>query len=287
MSLLDDDATPAEVEMLVLTIKECFVYKVPPLKSASGHRAEEWGLDNPIFTGCLQFFQADRKLRLVIYSYKDQNRLIMDAESITPFGQCPIEIKAGESITNFVDGVVDSSRYYVVRLKDPMSNRWVWIGAGFRDRETAFDFKTALNEYVKYIDRCELASKLTSVDQLDSIIGDGADDEDDESRARKSDHRSRQQENLLHLEQHIEPLKEGEKIKVNIKGGSKSHPSSFRGSAGSGGGFTGLKPPPQPGSTVFGSILPSASSSSVSSTVPDSPATASTEDDDWGDFIST
>jgi hypothetical protein len=119
MSLLDDDddSITAAIEMHVLTIKECFIYKVPPLKSASGHRAEDWGLDKPLFTGCLQIFQADRKLRIVLYSYKDQNRQIMDTDSITPFGQCPIEIKPGESITNFADGVVDSSRYYVVRLK--------------------------------------------------------------------------------------------------------------------------------------------------------------------------
>lgn len=103
------------------------------------HRAEEWGLDKPLFTGCLQIFQADLKLRIALYSYKDQSRLIMDPDNIVPFGQCPIgkkrycqflfscwrlirssyylEIKPGESITNFVDGVIDSSRYYVVRLK--------------------------------------------------------------------------------------------------------------------------------------------------------------------------
>jgi hypothetical protein len=179
--------------------------------------------------------------------------------------------------------------YVVTIFQDPNSNRWVWIGVGFRDRETAFDFKTALNEYVKYIDRCELASKLSSGDHLDDSITGSADDEDDESRARKNDHRSRQQENLLYLEQHIEPLKEGEKIKVSIKGGNRSQSSSFRSPGGSG-GFAGLKPPPQPGSTVFGSILPppsSASSSSASSAIGDSPATATAEDDDWGDFIST
>ena len=38
-------------EMLLLTLSEVFVYKVPPMKSASGHRAEEWGLGKPMFTG--------------------------------------------------------------------------------------------------------------------------------------------------------------------------------------------------------------------------------------------
>ena len=39
------------LEQPLLTIKEVFVYRVPPLRAASGHRAEEWGLANPVFTG--------------------------------------------------------------------------------------------------------------------------------------------------------------------------------------------------------------------------------------------
>ena len=67
MNLLDDDSgglSPSpHVEILNLTIRECFVYKVPPLRSASGHRAEDWNLASPVFTGCLKIFQADTKVR--------------------------------------------------------------------------------------------------------------------------------------------------------------------------------------------------------------------------------
>lgn len=283
MSVEEDSSTSA-VEIHVLTVKECFIYKVPPLKSASGHRAEEWGLDKPLFTGYLQIFQADLKLRIALYSYKDQSRLIMDPDNIIPFGQCPIEIKPGESITNFVDGVIDSSRYYVVRLKDPNSSRWIWIGVGFREREIAFDFKTALNEYVKYIDRSALASKLASVDNLVDDNDNG--EEDDETRARKRDHLANQNEKLLQLEQHIEPLKDGEKIKVNFKSTNKSHHHQTSGSKGTG-TFGGLKPPPQPGATVFGSIIPPPSTNDVVDTPVTAAVAAPAEDDDWGDFVST
>jgi len=34
----NDGIISTEFEQLLLTAKECFVYKVPPLKSASGHR---------------------------------------------------------------------------------------------------------------------------------------------------------------------------------------------------------------------------------------------------------
>lgn len=39
------------IEQPLLTIKEVFVYRVPPLRASSGHRAEEWGLASPVFSG--------------------------------------------------------------------------------------------------------------------------------------------------------------------------------------------------------------------------------------------
>jgi hypothetical protein len=55
----------------------------------------------------------------------------------------------------------------------------MWLGVGFRERETAFDFKTALNEFIKYIDRLEFAHILVSIDHLDGnemTAGGGEDD---------------------------------------------------------------------------------------------------------------
>ena len=39
-----------------------------------------------------------------------------------------VAVKPGENILSFFDGVVDSSRYYVIRLKDPHSTRSTTIG---------------------------------------------------------------------------------------------------------------------------------------------------------------
>lgn len=72
------------------------------------------------------------------------------------------EVKPGENILNFVDGVIDSSRYFVIRIKDPNSSRTTWLGVGFRERDQAFDFKNCLNEYVKFINRMHLANQLSS-----------------------------------------------------------------------------------------------------------------------------
>lgn len=75
------------------------------------------------------------------------------------FSRCK-EIKPQESITPFVDGVIDSSRYYVLRIKDPASSRTTLLGVGFREREVAFDFKQALNDYVRYVDRMAAAKAM-------------------------------------------------------------------------------------------------------------------------------
>ena len=77
-----------------------------------------------------------------------------------------LAVKPGENILSYFDAVIDSSRYYVIRLRDPTSSssnhhhRSTLIGIGFRDREPAFDLKNCLNDYVKFINRMDLAAKL-------------------------------------------------------------------------------------------------------------------------------
>ena len=73
--------------------------------------------------------------------------------------ECLIEVKPGEDVIYFVDAVIDSSRYYVLRLQDRMSTRSLLVGIGFRERDTSFDFKNCLNDYVRYVDRMAAAEK--------------------------------------------------------------------------------------------------------------------------------
>jgi hypothetical protein len=104
----------SSVLLQLLSISECFVYKVPPLRTASGHRAEDWDLANPVFTGCLKVHQVGMKLIITVYSFinaEAQSSILTTVDNITLFGECPIEVKPGESVIQFVDGVIDSSRY--------------------------------------------------------------------------------------------------------------------------------------------------------------------------------
>lgn len=47
-------------EQIILNINECFFYKVPPMRIASGHRAEDWNLATPLLTGYLRLYQVSR-----------------------------------------------------------------------------------------------------------------------------------------------------------------------------------------------------------------------------------
>ncbi len=44
---------------------------------------------------------------------------------------------------------MDSSRYFVLRVEDPSMKRVAYLGIGFRDRDSAFDFKASLDDFMK------------------------------------------------------------------------------------------------------------------------------------------
>ena len=124
--------------------------------------------------------QNNNLLSIRLYNYKNAASMADNDDNLVLFGECPIEVQPKGSILTlfetyncltdsligdiiqFVDAVIDSSRYYVIRLKDPNSTRTTLIGIGFRDRETSFDFKNILNEFVRYIDRMAQAEKLAN-----------------------------------------------------------------------------------------------------------------------------
>ena len=181
----EDGVNTEAYEQRLLSLKEVFVYKVPAMMNAQGHRAEDWGLEKPLFTGLLRIFQKDDKLRVSMYAYKDPKSTVDADENLVHFCDCPIEVKPKESLNGMVDSVVDSGRYFVLRAKDPASSRTTLVGIGFRERETSFDFKNVLNEYIRYIDRLHLAEELAAKrergESTENANADGnGDDRDDE-----------------------------------------------------------------------------------------------------------
>ncbi|KAF9958965.1 Adaptin ear-binding coat-associated protein 2 [Mortierella alpina] len=140
MSVSDDQ----DYESVLLVIRECYVYKVPPLASSRGHRAQDWGdVDEPLWRG---------RLRIIAQGKKCFIRL-EDGQTGELFAVCPYEENKG-----CVESVTDSSRYFVVKIED--QGRHAFLGLGFLDRSHAFDFNVALQDHFK-----QLAAEQKSEEQ--------------------------------------------------------------------------------------------------------------------------
>eukprot|EP00095_Tigriopus_kingsejongensis_P002690 maker-scaffold2248_size18162-snap-gene-0.6 protein:Tk02690 transcript:maker-scaffold2248_size18162-snap-gene-0.6-mRNA-1 annotation:"conserved hypothetical protein" len=126
-----------EFERTILVKPEVFVYKIPPRPSARGYRAADWNLSVPDWTG---------RLRCVSMGKKCAIRL-EDKNSGELFAECPVEEYPGVS----VESVTDSSRYFILCIRD--SGRKAYIGIGFSDRSDSFDLNVALQDHFKWVKR--------------------------------------------------------------------------------------------------------------------------------------
>lgn len=62
------------------------------------------------------------------------------------FAQSPYD-KTGKA----VEAVLDSSRYFVLKVVDAKSGKHAYLGMGFQDRGEAFDFQVALQDWQKCV----------------------------------------------------------------------------------------------------------------------------------------
>ena len=173
----DDDDTPVTdgtlLKQTLLSIEEVFVYKIPPLRAHGGHRAEDWDLANPLQTCGFQVERRNNDLYLIFTT--SQHTKIFALAKYIPH-------------TNSVEQVVDSSRYFVTQLvqndtttttatatapnsppgspkQQNKSQRTIWIGFGFRNRDSAVDLLGVLQQFSKSIDREIEAKKKVDLAQ--------------------------------------------------------------------------------------------------------------------------
>ncbi|XP_072106269.1 adaptin ear-binding coat-associated protein 2-like isoform X1 [Mobula birostris] len=110
------------------------VFRVPPRATSRGHRASDWNLDRPDWTGRLRMTGRGD---LVCVRLEDR----MTGEL---FAEAPIDTYPGIAL----ESVTDSSRYFVLRIQDG-TGRTAFIGVGFSDRGDAFDFNVALQDHFR------------------------------------------------------------------------------------------------------------------------------------------
>ena len=186
----------ADFESTLLVVNEVYAYRIPPRASAAGHKAADWPDSNLIWRG-----------RLVVVERGE----ICVIKLITPntgvvFAECPVTPGA-------VEGVLDSSRYFVLRIEDPRNGRHAFLGMGFQERGEAFDFNATLQDHDRRI------SDMKEMEKKRAEAGPAKD----------------------------YSIPAGQTITVNLKSTPRAATSHTTHTAAPAGGFTGFLPPP-PGS---------------------------------------
>ncbi|KAI0723926.1 adaptin ear-binding coat-associated protein 1 NECAP-1 [Cerioporus squamosus] len=206
-----DEFKEDEIESILYIGREVSVYKIPPLKANEGHRAQEWGdLGNPLWKGRLRIIERSSGVSL---QFEDATTGELFAKAAyDPAKPC-------------VEAVLDSSRYFVIRVED--NGRRAYIGMGFLERTDSFDFNVALQDYTKRWRALKNPSEAPANEPSPHIPA-----------GPKKDY----------------TLKEGQTFSISIPGKPKASPNStginlLGGSSGGGlssgsGGIPALLPPP-------------------------------------------
>ena len=175
-------------------------------------------------------------------------------------------------IEHWVNPVVDSSRYFAVRIKDSKTGREAFIGVGFRERTDATNFRMSIEDYINSLKREEKAAEMQR--QFKESLTVGGDEEGSEGTSVDTE--------KLPLPKSSLSLREGEKIHINIKGNKSSSPKpSKKGNVGLLGGLKKPPPPPPDATPASDSSAEQGSTATESGAITKSNDAA---DDDWGDF---
>ncbi|KAF8330073.1 uncharacterized protein EI90DRAFT_3061485 [Cantharellus anzutake] len=122
-----------DYESVLFVARDVSVYKVPPRTSLAGYRAQDWGdLSQHLWKGRIRIIETSKSCSI----------RLEDSQTGEFFAQAPYD-HTGTS----VDPVLDSSRYFVLRVED--EGKKAFVGIGFPERPEAFDFNVALQDYTK------------------------------------------------------------------------------------------------------------------------------------------
>ncbi|KAI5343055.1 PREDICTED: adaptin ear-binding coat-associated [Prunus dulcis] len=155
----DQEVNEAEaLELVLFQVPECYVYLIPPRKSAASYRADEWDVNKWVWEGILKVISKGEEC---IIRLEDKNTSELYARAF---------LRKGEP--HPVEPVIDSSRYFVLRVEENIDGRLrhAFIGIGFRERTEAYDFQAALHDHMKYLDKKKTAEEMEQKFQQTSLV---------------------------------------------------------------------------------------------------------------------
>ncbi|KAJ7568967.1 hypothetical protein O6H91_01G055100 [Diphasiastrum complanatum] len=142
------EETPENTELVLFQAKECYVYIIPPRKSSASYRADDWNVNKWSWEGTIK----------VVSKGEDCTIRLEDTATGELYAQAPVR---GDQ-PHPLEAVIDSSRFFVLRIEDTSSgqSRHAFIGIGFRERPQAYDFQAALYDHVKYLNKKKEAEEM-------------------------------------------------------------------------------------------------------------------------------
>jgi hypothetical protein len=192
-----------------------YLFRFSSLFLQAGHRAEMWNVEKWI---------AEVAVKIVRFSNDEACIILTDhpaagcANALEGelFAECPVTLP----LFTCVEPVIDSSRYFVIRVVDRENghSRHVFLGLGFREREEASNFNAALAEHQSYLERKEAAVSMRKAfdDAYKADDEDAAGAEDGEKAA------------APHQPMNDYSIKPGEKLHLTLGGnGNNNHCSSI------------------------------------------------------------
>uniref|UniRef100_A0A6G3MHM3 Adaptin ear-binding coat-associated protein 2 (Trinotate prediction) n=1 Tax=Henneguya salminicola TaxID=69463 RepID=A0A6G3MHM3_HENSL len=88
----------------LLIKKDVCIYKIPPMRNSYGHKAADWNVNQPSFTGLLRIIGCEKVVKLRM---EDQNDGKLFAEAIVSQYPGPCVLPT-----------TDSSRYFAIKISN-------------------------------------------------------------------------------------------------------------------------------------------------------------------------
>ncbi|KAL0249067.1 hypothetical protein GEMRC1_004301 [Eukaryota sp. GEM-RC1] len=147
-----------ELERILKVFPEVLVYRPGARPSADGYIAGSWNENNFLTKG-----------RLTVAAVGETAYVrIEDERTDELFAECPV---TSDNFTKAVERVLDSSRYYVIKVVH--EDKFAYLGMGFKQRNDSFEFMACLQDHLKH-SRTPVSSIFTSSSRdLDLSLKEG------------------------------------------------------------------------------------------------------------------